>query len=207
MFFKQVPVGSLQNFSYIIADQKAKIAAVVDPAFEEDEIFRITDEMGFRIKMVLLTHTHFDHMEAAERVVRRTDAAVYVHKSSKSQVENITSNIVLIDEGYIIKIGDVEVKALHTPGHTPGEITYLAGKKLITGDALFVEGCGRTDLAGGDIEIAYKTIQRFKSMPDDYEVYPGHDYGSQPHSTIAYEKKHNPYLLCSSPEEFFIKRG
>ena len=206
MFFKQVPVGNMQNFSYIIADEETKTAAVVDPAFDEDKLYDICDKNGIEIKMILLTHTHGDHTEAVGRIVKRTGAVVYVHKNEKSGMENIASNVSAVDEGDIIRIGNVEIEVLHTPGHTTGGVTYKTGNKLLTGDTLFIEGCGRTDLTGGNTEILYKTLQRIKSMPDIMEIYPGHDYGSIPHSTIAREKENNPYLKCRTLEKFTFLR-
>jgi len=206
MFFEQVPVGYMENFSYIIADDITKTAAVVDPAFDEEKLFDICYKKGFEIKYILLTHTHGDHTEAVSRIVKKTGAVVYVHKNEKSRIENTASNIIGVDEGEVIKIGNVEINVLHTPGHTRGGVTYKTGNILLTGDTLFVEGCGRTDLSDGNTKTLYKTLQRLKGMPDETKVYPGHDYGTVPFSTIAREKENNPYMRCNSLEEFTLLR-
>ncbi|HLC96718.1 MAG TPA: MBL fold metallo-hydrolase [Candidatus Nanoarchaeia archaeon] len=203
MIFEQIPVGEMQNFCYLIGCEKTKIAAVVDPAFEEGKLYEAAQKHGLTINVILLTHTHFDHIEAVGRVSAETKAAIYVHKNEASAV---SGDVHTVTGGDTIKVGTVPVKVIETPGHTPGGVTYQSGKKLITGDALFVEGCGRTDLQGADPEVMWDTIKKFKAMPDEYEIYPGHDYGSIPHSTIKHEKEHNHFLLCQTREEFFSER-
>lgn len=204
MILKQVSVGSMDNFSYLIGDELSKEAAVIDPGSDAERIIDEAKRAGLQIKAILVTHTHYDHIGALSELAAKTNATVYVHKSDVSSID--ADNVVSIDEGSIIKIGSVEVKAIHTPGHTPGGIVYQIGKKLFTGDTLFVEGCGRTDV-GGDTETMWDTIQRLRDLKDDYEIYPGHDYGSKPHSTIAHEKKHNRFFLCKTREEFFKERS
>jgi hydroxyacylglutathione hydrolase len=205
MIFKQIKVGMMDNFNYIIADPETKEAAVIDSSFEEGKLFSALSEEGLKLTMILLTHTHFDHIEALGRVVEKFDVPVYVHPNERHAIEKFTSNIKTVDEGDEISIGSLKVKVLFTPGHTPGGITFLVSGKLITGDALFVEGCGRIDLPGGDIDTMWKTLQRFKSLDENLEVYPGHDYGSQKSSTIKHEKENNPYLKASKEEFFSIR--
>jgi len=207
VFFKQIKVGRMDNFNYVIGDEDSKIAALVDPSWEEEKLYDICEAEGYDIEMILITHTHFDHIEAVERIVEKTGAKIYIHANEKEAIENIDTEIITVDDGDIIEIGKVKVKVHFTPGHTPGGITFQVEKKLITGDLLFVEGCGRTDLEGGDSKVLFESLQKIKAMPDYYEIYPGHDYGSKEHSTIAWEKKHNGFLQSDTVEEFMDDRG
>lgn len=195
MKIKQVEVGMMKNFAYLIIDGDE--AAVIDPGFDADKLLEAAKPAI--IKKILLTHAHYDHTGAVNDILNKANAEVFAHKKERLAIG------IQIDEGDTIKVGNTEIKVLHTPGHTPGGVIYQIGKKLFTGDTLFVEGCGRTDV-GGDTETMWQTIQRLKALPDDYEVYPGHDYGTIKVSTIGHEKKHNRFFLCNSREEFFRER-
>jgi len=203
MIFEQIPLGQMQNFSYIIGDKEA---AVVDPAWEVDKILNIATEHDLDIKFILMTHTHYDHTDGVKELVDATKATVYVHKSEIEEIQKLgIDNVKTINEGDEIKIGKINVKVLHTPGHTPGSVCFLFDNKLITGDTLFVEAIGRVDLPGGNIKEMYESIQRLKKMDGKIEVYPGHDYGSIPNSTISHEIQNNPYLKASKEEFFRIR--
>lgn len=207
MIFEQIPVGKMQNFCYIIGDEKAKECAVIDPAWEDKKILDTARKHGLQIKKIILTHTHYDHTEGCRRMQDATGAEVVVHKEGLGDVKQLgVSKIHAVEEGEVIKVGKLSLKVIHTPGHIPSMICLLAGKKLLTGDTLFVEGCGRIDLPGGDVKKHWESLQRIKIMDDNIEVYPGHDYGSAPSSTIKQEKKSNPYLKFRSFEEFLSMR-
>lgn len=195
----------MRNFNYLLADEATKQAALVDPAFEEDKLYSAAEKNDLTVTAILQTHTHADHVEAMERVVSRMDPWVYVHANEKHAIEGSSTKIETVDDGDTIKIGRLPVKVFHAPGHTPGGLVFQVENKLITGDVLFVEGCGRVDLPGGDIDSMWKTLQKLKSMADDLDVHPGHDYGSMPHSTLEYEKEHNPYLTASKDEFYKIR--
>ncbi|MBS3136744.1 MBL fold metallo-hydrolase [Candidatus Woesearchaeota archaeon] len=199
MFFKQIKVGPMDNFNYILGD--SGIAAVIDPAFEEDKLLKIAAENSLSIKIILLTHAHPDHIEGVERLAKETKADIYVHENEKHEVEGM-GNVIAFSGEKAIKIGEIEISAIETPGHTPGGVSYIVGKRIFTGDALFIGAIGRTDLPGGDAETLYKTMMKFKSLPDDLEICPGHDYGEKPFAKLKEEKKNNPYLQCSSLKEF-----
>jgi len=196
MIFEQILVGIMENYVYIIGDEDSKDAAVVDPAWNINKILEIASKYNLSIKKILLTHTHIDHTNGIKKIAKETGAAVYVHKEEADKIKNLgIEKIKTIDEGDEIKIGKIKVKVLHTPGHTPGSVCYLADSKLITGDTLFVEGIGRVDLPGGDKRTMSKSLKRLKNLDENIEVYPGHNYGSKPHSTIGHEKKNNPYMI------------
>ena len=206
MIFEQIPVGQMQNFSYLIGDEDSKEAAIVDPGWEVDKIINTASRYDLGIKFILITHSHYDHVDGVKEMVNATDASVYVHEKDKGEViSRGIKEIEPLKDGAEINIGKIKVKVLHTPGHSPGSVCYLLDNKMITGDMLFVEGIGRIDLPGGDIESMFNSLQRLKELDEKIEVYPGHDYGSRKSSTIAYEKKNNPYMKASKEEFFRIR--
>jgi len=177
MYFKQIPVGPMGNLSYLIGDEASKEAAVVDPGFDSALIKKTAAQDGFVIKKVLLTHAHYDHSDA----VKDFDCQVYVHANEDFDGENIIDN-------QEIMIGGVRVKVIETPGHTKGGVCFLVENRLITGDTLFVNGFGRTDFPGGDLETLKESLNKLMQLPEDTIVYPGHDYGGA-ESTIEKEKQ------------------
>ena len=206
MIFEQIPVGQMQNFSYLIGDEDSKEAAIVDPGWEVDKIINTASRHDLGIKFILITHSHYDHVDGVKEMVNATDASVYVHEQDKDEViSRGIKEIEPLKDGAEINIGKIKVKVLHTPGHSPGSVCYLLDNKMITGDMLFVEGIGRIDLPGGDIGAMFNSLQRLKELDEKIEIYPGHDYGSRKSSTIAYEKKNNPYMKASKEEFFRIR--
>lgn len=208
LYLKQIEVGMMRNFNYLIGDPGTKECAYVDPAWEVDRLLKTAKEDGFQIKKILLTHNHFDHIEGVEKVVKETGAEVYINAFDEEPVKKGSGKIVSLTNGREIKIGSVLVTALNTPGHTPGSTCYLVQAPddpiphLFTGDTLFQGNCGRCDLAGGNPKLMYKSLLELKSLDPVTKVYPGHDYGIKPVTTIGYEKKHNPTMQVRSYGEF-----
>jgi len=199
MIFKQVPVGAFQNFSYIIGDEQTKLAALVDPAWEIDKLLKLCDDLQLKVVYVVNTHSHSDHTQGNDAVTRRTGAKVITY--AKSPV----SKSVSVKDGDTFNIGSLIVKVLHTPGHCPDHICLLVDAKLLTGDTLFVGECGRTDLSGGNAGDMYDSLfNKILLLPDSVEVYPGHNYGSKPASTIGVERLNN-YTLKNRTKEEFIR--
>ncbi|MBU90616.1 hypothetical protein CMO94_03655 [Candidatus Woesearchaeota archaeon] len=195
MIFEQILVGSMDNFSYLIGDESSKEGAIVDPGWEVDKLLAEAKKHDLNIKIILMTHTHYDHLNSLRELVNATDAVVYVHEKEENEVRNIgITNTKTIKDNDKIKVGKIKVKVIHTPGHSPGSVCFLVENKLITGDTLFVENIGRTDLPGGDAGTMTASLKKLKKLKDDIEVYPGHDYGSKKNSTIAHEKKHNFHM-------------
>lgn len=196
LLFKQIKhVGD--NFSYIIADDESREAVVIDPSYNGDVILDFANKNKLNIKFIINTHHHSDHVMDNLRIKRRFNSKIVAHALSK-----INKDIEVV-EGDIIKVGKIKIKVIHTPGHTPDSICLLFGKKLFTGDTLFVGECGRTDLFGGNPAEMYNSLfGKLMKLDDDVEVYPGHDYGSKPKSTIGEEKKTNYVLEERSLEEF-----
>jgi glyoxylase-like metal-dependent hydrolase (beta-lactamase superfamily II) len=199
MIFEQIPVGTFQNFSYIIGDPDTKKAAIVDPAWEVDRLLNQCQNAGLSVSHVINTHSHHDHVEGNDAVVRRTHARVVAHQSSPVRKD------LSVKGGDIIEVGSLRIKAIHTPGHCPDHICLLVEGKVLTGDTLFVGECGRTDLVGGDAGAMYESLfNKLMTLDDSTEVYPGHDYGRKPSSTIGEERRTN-YTLKPRTKEEFIK--
>ena len=211
MFFNQVHVGPMQNFSYIIGDENSNEAAAVDAGWEVDKLIEIANKEKLKINKIILTHSHYDHVQKVDEMASRTNAEVYFHGLELDAIKKIIKNsnikIIKLKDKDEIKIGKIKIKVIHTPGHTPGAICLLFENKLITGDTLFVNAIGRTDMEGGDSLKLFESLQKLKKLDDDIEVYPGHDYGEIPFSTIGGEKKTNPYFMCETKEQFLNLLG
>jgi hydroxyacylglutathione hydrolase len=203
MFFRQVQQHG-DNFSYIIADDTPREAAVVDPSFNAGEIIRILKTENLKLKYIINTHGHSDHTVGNEELYSIFDAKTVAHKLSRINAD------LAVDDGDVIRVGNVPIKVIYTPGHTPDSICLLVDKKkLLTGDTLFVGECGRTDLPGGSSRSMYNSLfNKILKLNDDVEVYPGHDYGSKPSSTVGEEKWSNYTLQPRSLAEFieFMKQ-
>ena len=197
MFFRQVQQHG-DNFSYIIADDTTRESAVVDSSFNASEIIRILTAENLKLKYVINTHDHSDHTAGDEELRSMFGAKTVVHKLSRINAG------VTVDDGDVVRVGNVSIKVIYTPGHTPDSICLLVdNKKLLTGDTLFVGECGRTDLPGGNSRSMYDSLfNNLLKLGDDVEVYPGHDYGSRSSSTIGEEKRSNYTLQPRSLGEF-----
>jgi len=201
----QIEVGLLQNFCELLYCPDTREAAIVDPAWEVDRLLREAERLGIRVTTALITHTHNDHIEGVEELVRATGAAVVVNPREADAVRAAASGgtgIVDAIDGCDIAIGRRGVRALETRGHTVGGTCYLADGYVVTGDVLFVGGCGRTDFPGGNTAEMWQSLQRLMQLPEETRVYPGHNYGATPTSSIGSETLTNPYLRCATFEEF-----
>jgi hydroxyacylglutathione hydrolase len=196
VFFKPIKHRG-DNFSYVIADEAAGEAAVVDPSFNAEAIIALLRERSFKAKYVIDTHGHGDHTAGNEDVKRAFGAKIVVHRLSR-----IDKDVVVAD-GDVIKVGGIRITVIHTPRHSPDSICLLVAGKLLTGDTLFVGECGRTDLSDGSAKDLYHSLfERLMKLDDNIEVYPGHDYGSASSSTIGVERRTNYTLERRSLEEF-----
>jgi glyoxylase-like metal-dependent hydrolase (beta-lactamase superfamily II) len=198
MFFKQIKYRG-DNFSYVIADEDTKESAVVDPSYNVDAISLLVRDQNLTVKYVIDTHSHGDHTAGNEDIRSAFGAKIVAHKLSKAR-----KDIAVVD-GEVLKLGRVMIKVVHTPGHSPDGICLLVDGKVLTGDTLFVGECGRTDLAGGSAEDMYHSLfDKLAKLDDKTEVYPGHDYGPKPQSTIGEEKRTN-YVLEKRTLDEFVK--
>jgi glyoxylase-like metal-dependent hydrolase (beta-lactamase superfamily II) len=182
------------NFVYLLGDKKKKECAMVDPAWDVDAVLRAAEKDGMKVVAGILTHTHFDHSNGVEELIRKTGAKIYVHENEAKYLKDVKEHLVETKEGSKLKIGDLEMTFLHTPGHTEGAQCILAGDRIITGDTLFVGACGRSDLPGGDEKKLAQSLKRLASLDGSLQVFPGHAYGDTDSSTIGNERRTNPFM-------------
>lgn len=196
MIFKQIPSGYDRNFSYLIADEKSKEAGIIDPS---TDISKIKEEIkNLKLIYIINTHSHFDHTAGNKELKELTNAKIMQHESSKEK-HNIS-----VKDNQEIKLGKLTLKVIHTPGHAKDHICILIENKLLTGDLLFVGKIGGTGpyFKDSNSKEEYDSLRRIMGLDENIEVYPGHDYGIQPSSTIKNEKEKNPFILCKSFKEF-----
>lgn len=196
MFFKQIKrVGD--NFSYIIAEEESGAACVIDSSFNSQQIIEVVKEKKLTIKYVINTHGHRDHTAGNRDIKLRYDAKIIAHKLSK-----VDKDVEVID-GDVLRLDGIVLKIIHTPGHSSDSICLLVNNKLFSGDTLFVGECGRTDLSGGNVKEMYNSLfNKLMTLNDNVELYPGHDYGTKPHSTIGVERRTNYTLEKRTLKEF-----
>lgn len=197
MFFKQIK-GQGSNFSYVIADENTREAAVVDPDFNAEETKSLVSAENLKLLFIIDTHDHVDHVVGNDELKVRFSAKTVAHRLSKIATD------MKVDEGDIIRAGSVSVRVLYTPGHSADSISLLVNdKKLLTGDTLYVGSVGPTGMSGGDSRSMYESIfKKLLLLADDVEVYPGHDRGTSVSSTLGKEKLSNRALKARSFEEF-----
>ncbi len=195
----QVKVGRMLNFSYLVWDGETGEAAVIDPSFDTTAV---SDELGRRnlsLKYVLLTHHHFDHVQEAEHLASSTGAKIAAHSASPIRAD------ISLRDGESIPLGSTRIVTIHTPGHTPDSCCYLMDGKVFTGDTLFIGECGRVDLEDSSPDDMYGSLLvKLRDLPDGTIVFPGHDYGKTPTSTIGKEKESN-YTMTPRTRDEFLK--
>jgi glyoxylase-like metal-dependent hydrolase (beta-lactamase superfamily II) len=196
-------LGPMENFVYLISDSASKRAAIVDPAWDVPEMILLAKSKGVTITDILLTHSHHDHINGIEDVTNQYDAQLHLLKPEAEFWGNDIHTPSLHHGGDSISLGETEIKILHTPGHTPGSACYQIGSHLITGDTMFVYGCGRCDLTGGDPEVMFNTLKHMANdLPDDITICPGHNYGDSCTSNMSEQKRGNPFLHFSDKNSF-----
>jgi hydroxyacylglutathione hydrolase len=202
MFFRQIQQHG-DNFSYIVADQQTKEAAVVDSSYNADQISRTLKNECFTLKYIINTHGHSDHTAGNSELQQAFGAKIVAHSQSRIQCD------LKVDDGEVLFVGKIPLKVIYTPGHTLDGICLLVDdQKLLTGDTLFVGECGRTDLPGGNAKTLYDSLfGKLLKLDDAVEVYPGHDYGVKPSSTVGYERKTNYVLQPRSQKDFVAFMG
>ena len=198
MIFKQILLDDVgRNFAYIIGDETTRDVAVIDPGYNVEKILQQVQQLDASVKYIINTHSHGDHTSGNGRLKEKTRAKIVAHAESPRQ-----KDIVVKDQDSL-QLGKLNIRVIHTPGHTPDGICLLVDNKLITGDTLFVGECGRTDLTGSSAEDMYHSLfDKILTLDDSVEVYPGHNYGNKPSSTIGHERKTNYTLEKRTLEEF-----
>lgn len=199
MCFRQLFDPESSTFTYVLCDTERREAVIVDPVREHvDRDLALLSELGARLAWILETHVHADHVTGARALKARTGAstAVSIHCGA-------TGFDRLLEDGDVVVFGNEVIRAISTPGHTPGSTCYLWRDRLMTGDTLLIGGCGRTDFQNGSPEALYESVTgKLFALPDDTLVYPGHDYKGRRVSTIGEEKVTNPRLAGRTREEF-----
>ncbi len=235
LYFRQLLAGrdfaaddpiarQMVNFVYLIGDRETGEAVAVDPAYGVRELVEILDADGLRLTGVLATHWHPDHIggdlmgygiEGIQELAGMDDvhASVHVHRDEAEMVKHSVgvadSDLTLHDSGDTVMIGDIPITLMHTPGHTPGSQCFLVDGKLVAGDTLFLDGCGRTDFPGSDPDQMYESLtQRLAIVPDDTVLYPGHFYSPpQPSATMGDTRRHNYVFRISGLEQWRTLMG
>ncbi|MEA2627046.1 MAG: hypothetical protein QOD06_3091 [Candidatus Binatota bacterium] len=227
IFFLQREIGPMQNFVYFIGDPATRSLAVVDPAWEPEEILEIARRHDMEITHLLISHFHPDHLGGRmmgmsvrgvqELLAAGVKAKVYIHKEEAPYVGRVTdlspSDLATVESGDVVNVGNVPIKFLHTPGHTPGSQCFLVpvqgeGSALVSGDTLFIGSCGRIDLPGSDPVKMYESLtQKLAKLPDETTLYPGHNYASQPTSTIGEQKRRNACMRFDNVKDFLGMMG
>jgi hydroxyacylglutathione hydrolase len=218
---RQVQIGPMANFVYLIGDPATHKAAVVDPAWDVGAILDLAARDGYQIDKILITHYHPDHLggrmmghsiEGTAHLLERVKAKVYVNKHEAAGAKQVAglsdSDLVKVDAGDVFKVGNLEIKFLHTPGHTPGSQCFLAEGNLVSGDTLFVNSCGRVDLPGSDPEAMYHSLNdTLRNLDDATVVYPGHAYAPESSTTIGQQKRTNMYMRFKNLDDFLMAMG
>ena len=213
LIVEQIQVGPMQNFAYLIGCKATREVAVVDPAWDIEGLIDFVGERDYKLTTALVTHYHPDHcggsfgqnnVDGVAELIGLNPVKVYTHKLEAEGLKKVTgisdNDMVKVDSGDTLRIGDIEVEFLHTPGHTPGSQCFRIKDTLVSGDTLFVDSCGRVDLPGSDTEDMYHSIQKLAGLPDNTLLLPGHNYSHVPHATMEEVRKINTYMRINDLE-------
>jgi len=208
------------NFVYLVGDRDTGECLVVDPAYAVGDLLDIAEADGMAVTGVLATHYHPDHVggsmmgfsiEGVAELLGRVSVPIHVQRDEAPWVQRTTglsaADLVAHEPGDVVTVGGVEVQLVHTPGHTPGSQCFLVDGRLVAGDTLFLEGCGRTDLPGSDPEQMYFSLQRLASLPDDTIVFPGHRYSAPSSATMGAVREDNYVFRPTSREQWLAMFG
>ncbi|MCM2267428.1 MAG: MBL fold metallo-hydrolase [Elusimicrobiales bacterium] len=191
---EQFKLGPMDNFSYLVWDEDTLDAVVIDPAWQPEKLAAFLEAGGLTLRAVLLTHAHPDHVNAVAFFTARDKALpVHLHEADHFMLETVPPALKPAVDGEKIEAGALKLGVLHTPGHTPGSVCYLAGNAVFTGDTLFIGECGRVDLPGSSPEALYSSFVKLAALPDAAAVFPGHSYNGDT-STFGVQKEYNLYL-------------
>ena len=193
----------MENFVYLIEDTASKRAAIVDPAWDVPKMLELAEKHGVTITDILLTHSHHDHINGVGTVLDKYDAELHLSKPEAEFWGAELTKPSLHYGGDIIQLGETEIEMLHTPGHTPGSVCYRIDDQLVTGDTMFVFGCGRCDLTGGDPEVMFNTLRHLKeTLPGSTVIHPGHNYAVTPTATMEDQIEGNPFMHFDKSNDF-----
>ena len=220
LIIEQIQIGPMENFAYLVGSKLSREVAVIDPAWDIDALLNLIDEKDYLLTAALVTHYHPDHcggsfggntVAGVADLLEKREVRIYTHKLESDGLKKVTgiseTDIVKVESGDKLEIGDVEVEFLHTPGHTPGSQCFKIKQNLVSGDTLFVDGCGRVDLPGSNSEDMFHSLQKLATLPDDTLLLPGHNYSSVPHATMGKTKQSNTYMRIGDLETWKTLMG
>ncbi|MBF0619977.1 MAG: MBL fold metallo-hydrolase [Candidatus Omnitrophica bacterium] len=198
----QLQLGAMENFTYIIGDPSTGEGTVIDPWNDTDAILSAAAKNKLTLKSVLLTHGHYDHTGGVKFFSEKMNLPVYLSKDEFMLYVPACKTLKRLKDDDTVAVGTLKIKAISTPGHTPGCISYLVQENLFTGDTLFIDAVGRADLPGGNSGILFQSLQRIKNLPDTTMIWPGHHYGTRTSAPLSILKTSNPYLMSNDANDF-----
>ena len=207
LYLEQLLVGPMDNFIYLIGSKSTREVAIIDPAWDIDALLNHINEKDLKLASVLVTHYHPDHIgggmgghsiEGIAELLEKDPVKIFVHKLEAEGVKKVTGvsdiDLNIVESGDHLTIGENDIEFLHTPGHTPGSQCFKVNNNLVSGDTLFVQGCGRVDLPGSNSEDMFHSLQKLSALPDETILYPGHNYSAEPYESMEKVKQINTYL-------------
>ena len=232
LYFRQLLAGrdfattdplarQMVNFVYLVGDRETGEAVVIDPAYDIDGLLGLLADDDMRLVGALATHYHPDHVggammgysiEGVASLLDRTSVPIHVQADEAVWVQRVTgaaeTDLVEHVSGDVVQVGEIPIELIHTPGHTPGSQCFLVDNRLVAGDTLFLEGCGRTDLPGGDPGALYESLtQKLAKVPDDATLFPGHLYSMEPSASMAETRANNFVFRPRTQREFLMLMG
>jgi len=207
LYLEQLLVGPMDNFIYLVGSKSTREVAIIDPAWDIDALLTHIKEKDLKLTSVLVTHYHPDHIgggmgghsiEGIAELLEKDPVKIFVHKLEAEGVKKVTGvsdiDLNIVESGDHLTIGENDIEFLHTPGHTPGSQCFKVNNNLVSGDTLFVQGCGRVDLPGSNSEDMFHSLQKLSALPDETILYPGHNYSAEPYESMERVKEINTYL-------------
>lgn len=203
----QLAVGPMRNWVYLLKNPRSSATWIVDPGWEADKIQMALQSIDGVLTGILLTHGHFDHVDAVDTLVGQSPVPVWMCPDDHFLLADGFPSYSPLADGDQIPLGEISISVIHTPGHSPGSVCFYFGNHLISGDTVFINGCGRCDLPGSDERAMATSLAKLKALPHDTIFYPGHHYGPVEVDTLAGQLVTNPYLTCQSTDEFQARRN
>jgi glyoxylase-like metal-dependent hydrolase (beta-lactamase superfamily II) len=206
LYVRQLKLGPMENFVYLVGAEGSRETAIVDAAWDVGAALRAAEEDGRTVTHALVSHHHFDHVNGLPPLLEAKGVPIHVHSADAGDLDpELRGELKLLSGGDAVEVGPLRIRALHTPGHTPGSTCWQiegADSAIFSGDTVFVNACGRCDLRGGDPQQMYQSLKKISELDPATRLYPGHDYGDVPVSTVQRERERNPYFtrLASLPE-------
>lgn len=209
-YVRQLKLGPMDNFVYLVGPRHSDEVVVVDPAWDVEAIEQAVKQDGKRVVGAFVSHCHFDHINGLPDLLSKWDVPVFAQREEvqfSPELRELGGALRPLGPGDEVRVGTETFHALHTPGHTPGSHCLLAGDALVSGDTVFINGCGRCDMSGGSPEEMYRSLsQVLAKVPDSAKLYPGHDYADVPVTSMETVRQKNPYFAFDNVDAFVAFR-